>query len=160
MDDGVQVDTQVVLSRQLKRTIKVVMLRSVRGDKDSRVLLYSTDTLLDAMRLIQFYKARFQIEFCFVMPSSILVLLIVSRAVKKPYTHLNVSLVALNVLKLEDRQVKKATGARVISIASWKRRKFNQHLMERLFQELGLSLKSQKVSQIYDQMSDYGAIAA
>lgn len=83
-----------------------------------------------------------------------------SRRKEAIHTHLNASLVALNLLKLEDQQIKKATGATVISIASWKRKKFNQHLMERLFQELGLSLKSQKVAQVYDQMSDYGAIAA
>ena len=64
--DGVQVYTQVVFSKQFKRSIKVVMLRSVRGDQDSRVLLYSTDTSVDAMRLIQYYKARFQIEFFFI----------------------------------------------------------------------------------------------
>ena len=64
-DAGVQVYTQVVFSKPLKRSIKVVMLRSVRGDKDSRVLLYSTDTALYAMRLIQYDKARFQIDFLF-----------------------------------------------------------------------------------------------
>jgi hypothetical protein len=161
LDDGVQVYTQVVFSKQLKRTIKVVMLRSVQGDKDSRVLLYSTDSSLDAMRLIQYYKARFQIEFLFRDAKQHTGLThCQSRRKEAIHTHLNASLVALNLLKLEDQQIKKATGATVISIASWKRKKFNQHLMERLFQELGLSLKSQKVAQVYDQMSDYGAIAA
>jgi IS4 transposase len=161
LDDGVQVYTQVVFSKQLRRTIKVVMLRSVQGDKDSRVLLYSTDSSLDAMRLIQYYKARFQIEFLFRDAKQHTGLThCQSRRKEAIHTHLNASLVALNLLKLEDQQIKKATGATVISIASWKRKKFNQHLMERLFQELGLSLKSQKVAQVYDQMSDYGAIAA
>ncbi|MCL1127230.1 hypothetical protein [Shewanella surugensis] len=48
----------------------------------------------------------------------------------------------------------------VISIASWKRRKFNQHIMDRLFDELGLDLNNEKVATIYEQFSDYGVIAA
>ena len=161
MDDGVQVYTQVVFSKQFKRSIKVVMLRSVQGDKESRVLLYSTDSSLDAMKLIQYDKTRFQIEFLFRDAKQHTGLThCQSRRKEAIHTHLNASLVTLNLLKLEDQQIKKATGTTVISIASWKRKKFNQHLMERLFQELGLSLKSQKVAQVYDQMSDYGAIAA
>ena len=49
------------------------------------------------------------------------------------HIHLNASLVALNLLEITDQQIKKATGAMVISMASWQRKKFNQHLMERLF---------------------------
>ena len=71
----------------------------------------------------------------------------------------NASLTALNLLKIEDRQTKNTSGETVISIASWKRRKFNQHLMDRLFDELGLDLNNKKVATIYEQFSDYGAIA-
>ncbi|WP_094789848.1 hypothetical protein [Zooshikella ganghwensis] len=76
------------------------------------------------------------------------------------HTHLNASLSALNVLKLEDQLLKGSNDRTVISIASWKRKKFNQHLMEKLFDKLGLSLSIQKVAQVYKQMSDYGAMAA
>ena len=161
LDDGVEIYAQVVFSKQLKRSIKVVMLRSSQGNKEGRVLLYSTDTKLDAMTLIRYYKARFQIEFLFRDAKQYTGLShCQSRRKAAIHTHLNASLVALNLLKLEDRQAKKVAGVTVISIASWKRRKFNQHMMKRLFEELGLSLKSKKVAQVYDQMSDYGAIAA
>ncbi|MCL1126822.1 hypothetical protein [Shewanella surugensis] len=73
---------------------------------------------------------------------------------------INASLTALNVLKIEDRQTKNTQGKTVISIASRKRRKFNQHLMGRLFDELGLDLSNEKVATIYEQFSNYGAIAA
>ncbi len=39
------------------------MLRIPRGDKMGMALLFSTDTELDAMTIIRYYKARFQIEF-------------------------------------------------------------------------------------------------
>jgi hypothetical protein len=72
----------------------------------------------------------------------------------------NASLTALNLLKIEDLTEKLTSKPTVISIASWKRRKFNQHLMVRLFDALGLDLSCKKVSMIYDQYSDYGAIAS
>ena len=104
---------------------------------------------------------RFQIEFLFRDAKQHTGLThCQSRRKEAIHTHLNASLVALNLLKLEDRQTKKVNSATVISIASWKRKKFNQHLMARLFDELGLDLKNQKVAKVYDQMSDYGAIAA
>ena len=63
-------------------------------------------------------------------------------------------------MKIEDRQSKQTEGATVISIASWKRRKFNQHLMVRLFDRLDLDLSCQKIMAVFRQFSDYGAIAA
>ncbi|WP_281648784.1 hypothetical protein [Parendozoicomonas sp. Alg238-R29] len=48
----------------------------------------------------------------------------------------------------------------MISIASWKRRKFNEDLLCRVFGELGLSLSDEKVMDTFKQLSSYGAIAA
>lgn len=76
------------------------------------------------------------------------------------HTHINASLTALNLLKLEDRKNKKTTEESVISIASWRRIKFNQNLMETLFEPLGLSRDCDKVAQVYGRLNKYGAIAA
>jgi hypothetical protein len=161
LDDGVEVYAKTVHSVNFKRKIKVVMLTCIRGDKTGRALLYSTDTSLDAMTLISYYKARFQIEFIFRDAKQYTGLIhCQSRNKKATNIHLNSSLVALNLLKIEDRLKKQTEDETVISIATWKRRKFNQNMMIRLFDELGLSLKDKKVSQVYDDMSDYGAIAA
>ncbi|NYZ70161.1 IS4 family transposase, partial [Endozoicomonas sp. SM1973] len=83
-----------------------------------------------------------------------------SRKKEAIHTHLNASLSALNLLKLEDQQLKGDNDETVISIASWKRKKFNQHLMEKLFDKLRLSKSNKKVAQVYEQLSNYGAIAA
>ncbi|MDQ7074873.1 MAG: hypothetical protein Q9O24_06905 [Gammaproteobacteria bacterium] len=50
----------------------------------------------------------------------------------------NASFIALNLLKLEDRKDKNNPEPSVISIASWRRKKFNQYLMKILFDKLGL----------------------
>ena len=63
LDTGESVYTEIVYSRCLKCHIRVVVLRIQRGTKIGISLLYSTDTGLDAMTVIRYYKARFQIEF-------------------------------------------------------------------------------------------------
>lgn len=161
MSNGVMIYAKVVYSKSLKRNIKVVMLRRDKGGRIGRALLYSTDITLDAMTLITYYKARFQIEFLFRDAKQYTGLTHCQSLRKEAiHTHVNASLSALNLLKMEDRMEKQTDDKTVISIASWKRKKYNQHLMCRLFSELELSMKSKKVAAIYDRISDYGAIAA
>ena len=161
LDDGVQVYAKIVYCEMLKCKIKVVMLRWERGTKVGRALLYSTDIALETMTLISYYKARFQIEFLFRDAKQYTGLThCQSRKEKAINTHVNASLTALNLLKIEDRLTKQTDKKTVISIASWKRKKLNQHLMETLFDKLGLNRKCNKVTEVYEQLSDYGAIAA
>ncbi len=161
LDDGVEVYSKVVYSKALKRKIKVVMLRWDKGDKIGRALLYSTDIGLDTMTLISYYKARFQIEFLFRDAKQYTGLThCQSRCKDAIHTHVNSSLIALNLMKLEDRITKQTEDETVISIASWKRKKHNEHLMGRLIDELGLSMNSEKVAKAYSKLSGYGAIAA
>jgi hypothetical protein len=161
LDDKITVYTKVVYSKSLKREIRIVMLNWYKGKKTGRALLYSTDIQLDAMTLIRYYKARFQIEFLFRDAKQYTGLMHCQSLRKEAINmQVNASLTALNLLKIEDRNEKLTSEPTVISIASWKRRKFNQHLMDRLFDALGLDLSCQKVSRIYAQYSDYGAIAS
>ena len=159
--DKITVYTKVVYSKNFKRNIRVVMLRWQKGKKEARALLYSTDVMLDAMTLIKYYKARFQIEFLFRDAKQHTGLThCQSRRKEAINMQINASLTALNLLKIEDRKEKLTSEATVISIASWKRRKFNQHLMNRLFDELGLDVNCKNVSMVYEQYSHYGAIAS
>ena len=161
LENNVELYDAVVYSSSLKRNIKLVLLKFNKGNRTGQALLYSTDTHLDAMTLVRYYKARFQIEFLF-RDAKQYTGLTHCQSLRKEAINMqvNASLTALNLLKIEDRQSKNTQGETVISIASWKRRKFNQHLMDRLFDELGLDLNSEKVATIYEQFSDYGAIAA
>ena len=107
------------------------------------------------------YKARFQIEFVF-RDAKQYTGLIDCQSCNKQATHtqINASFSAHNLLKLADRAEKGTTGRTVISIASWKRRLFNQHLMCRVFEKLGLPMNDEKVMGTYHELSSYGAIAA
>lgn len=161
LDDGEDVYSQVVYTKAFRRPIKLVMLRWNVNGKSGKALLFSTDIKLDAMMIIKYYKARFQIEFLFRDAKQHTGLVdCQSRKKEAIHTQTNASLTALNILKLEDRMSKQSNEETVISIASWKRKKFNQHLMGRLFDDLGLSKSCKKVADVYRRFSDYGAIAA
>ncbi|MFK0571816.1 transposase [Endozoicomonas sp.] len=156
---GEDIYTARLYSKCLKCWIRVVMLRFHKGDKIGYALLYSTDAELEAMTLIKYYKARFQIEFFFRDAKQYTGLTDCQSCRKEAiHTQINASCAALNLLKLEDRKAKSTQGKTVISIASWKRLKFNQHLMCRVFESLGLPLNDEKVLGTYAQLSGYGAI--
>ncbi len=159
LNDTTEVYTKIVHANFLNRKIRVVMLKSIKGNKEGHALLYSTDTELDAMALISYYKSRFQIEFLFRDAKQHTGLTHCQSTRKEAINfHINASLTALNLLKIKDKKVKQTNEKTVISIASWKRRKFNQPLMDRLFDELELDLRCRKVAGVYERYSAYGAI--
>ena len=113
------------------------------------------------MSVLKIYKARFQIEFVFGDAKQFTGLMDWQARNKKAiHTHINASFSALNALKFEDANAKADTEETVVSIATLKRRKFNRHLINIIFDKLGIDLSDEKVSQVYDEVSEYGAIAA
>ncbi|WP_066018738.1 transposase [Endozoicomonas atrinae] len=161
LETGESVYTAVVHSKCLGCKIRVVMLRIQRGDKMGVSLLYSTDSELDAMTIIRYYRARFQIEFVFRDAKQYTGLMDCQSCSKDAiHTQINASFAALNLLKLADREKKDTEDKTVISIASWKRRLSNQNLMHRVFEKLGLAMNDEKVMNTYEELSSYGAIAA
>ncbi|MCO1335989.1 transposase [Microbulbifer sp. OS29] len=115
------------------------MFKPIKDGKKSHALLYSTDTELDAMTLIAYYKSRFQIEFLFGAAKQHTGLAHCQSTRKEAINlHVNASMTALNLQTIADRNTKQTDEATVISIVSWKRPKFNQSLMDRVFDELDL----------------------
>jgi len=96
-------------------------------------LLFRTDTDCAALDILRYYRVRFQIEFLFRDAKQHTGLCdCQATSEEKLGFHFNVSLAALNLLRLEDRQqALEGAGRNVISIANWKTRKFNAHLLER-----------------------------
>lgn len=159
--DGTEVYSAVVYSVSFKCAIRVVLLRAAKPGSEARAILFSTDLELDAQVVLLYYKARFQIEFLFRDAKQYTGLTHCQSLRGQAITNqVNASLTTLNVLKIEDQQDKQIEDKSVISIASWKRRKINQHLMSKVFDKFGLSLKSKKVADVYEELSHYGTIAA
>ncbi|MGP9766151.1 hypothetical protein ACT3UM_10505 [Halomonas sp. AOP13-D3-9] len=106
-------------------------------------------------------KARFQIEFLFRDAKQFLGLNdCQARKEKALHFHFNASMTALNLLKLEDRQHQSGDRRRVISIARWRTRNANAHLLERFSSYLGLDFNGIKSRPNFEEMCHYGAIAS
>ncbi len=161
LEGNIKVYSKVVYSVGLRRKVKLVVLKWDKGDKTGTALLYTTDLDLEAMKVVAYYKARFQIEFLFRDAKQYTGLLDCQSCAKEAiHTQINASMATLNLLKLEDRRNKNCLGQTVISIASWKRKKMNQNLIKKVFFKLGIDPKSKKVESIYEELSNYGSIAA
>ncbi|MGB0360667.1 MAG: hypothetical protein ACPGEF_04560 [Endozoicomonas sp.] len=122
-------------------------------------MIYSTDTELDAITIVKYYKACFQTEFVF-RDAKQYKGLVDCQSCNKQATHtqINASFSALNLLKLADQEEKGVTGKMVISIVSWKRRLFNQYVIHRVFEKLGLPMNDKKIMGAYNELNSYGAI--
>jgi hypothetical protein len=130
--DAVKLYTAIVNSAHFKRDLRIVYLVKTVGKKLQTALLFSTDLKLAAKDIYRFYKAL--------------------------HFHFNAAMTALNLLKLEDRQQTSDTELGVISIASWKIRKANAHLLKRFSSILGLDFSFIKSQPEFKTLCNYGAI--
>ena len=153
-DDTIVLYHQVLNHVHLRRNLRVVLVVDSRNRR--RAVLFSTDTAMDAQTLYRGYKARFQIEFLFRDAKQFTSLSASqARSQAKLHFHFNASLSALTFCKLEARQ---QNGEGEFSMASVKRRAFNQHLLERIFQHLAQGHSLEKSSPHYQDLCDYGTI--
>ena len=160
-EDGTKLYTAVVNSARFERNLKIVYLIKQLGNKVQTALLFSTDLKLKAQDLVRYYKARFQIEFMLRTAKQYLGLNdCQARGHESLHFHFNAVMTTLNLLKLEDQSQEGSEPNKVISIASWKVRKANEHLLERFSSYLGLDFSSIKSRPDFDDFCNYGAIAA
>ena len=155
-------DTHIVLSHQvlnhvkLKRNLQVAVVVNTASNR--YVVLFSTDVALDALTLYRYYKARFQIEFLFRDSKQFTGLSdCQARSKAKLHFHFNASLTAVSLAKLEARQ-HDGYGDQTFSMASLKRRAFNQHLLDRICEHLAHGLSLEKSSPDYETLCNYGVI--
>jgi len=161
-EDGIDLYTQVLNHRSLKRTLRVVVVLDQRDPKHPRyALLFSTDLTLDAQTIYRAYKARFQIEFIFRDAKQFTGLTDgQARDADRLHFHFNASLTALNIAKSEQLQAHVGSEPMVNSIASVKAEYFNEHYLQVIFSMLALDQTSMKNSPAYQFLRAYGKIAA
>lgn len=163
--DGTKMYSQVVWHVSLKRKIRIVYLIDRRNpDKQRVALLFSTDTTLDPLRLYEYYKSRFQIEFIFRDAKQFTGLCdCQSRQQQSLDFHFNASLAALNIAKLEQQKSQSDNGEdsqpQSFSMATYKRLALNGHLLERFISMLGLDPTLIKSHPNYDSLLHYGSLA-
>lgn len=156
-EDGFEGYTKVVNHKSLRVNIRVVVVFP-EGKPEKRRVLMCTDTDISGEQVLRWYSARFQIEFIFRDAKQHTGLCDGQMRSKEGLDfHINASLSALNILRLQDRA---QSDGGAISIASIKRRNYNETLINRLFFKLGLDPTCEKVRPHYQALRNFGAIAA
>ena len=147
---------QVVNHVQCQCNLRVVLVVDTKHNR--RALLFSTDVDVDALTIYRYDKARFQIEFLFRDAKQFTGLCdSQARSQAKLDLHFNASLTAVTLAKLEARQQHGDTVSSC-SMASLKRRAFNQHLIDRICDHVAQGHRVEKSSPDYEELCNYGSI--
>jgi hypothetical protein len=158
VQDGAKIYTAVVNCVNLERNVRIVYWVNQTESYTSRALLFSTDTQLDALSILRYYQARFQIEFLFRDAKQFTGLMdCQARSEEALHSHFNASFAALNLIKWHDREL--SPNRKPISIDSWKTRFFNALLIERIFCNFELDLSLIKSSSTYEELCNFGAVS-
>jgi hypothetical protein len=155
-DDDIVLYHQVLNHVQCQCNLRVVLVVDTKHHR--RAVLFSTDVDLGALTIFCYYKARFQIEFLFRDAKQFTGLTdCQARSQAQLNFHFNASLSAVTLAKLEAHQQNGDTAA-AFSMASLKRRAFNQHLIDRICQHLAKGYSLEKSSPDYEELCNYGTI--
>jgi hypothetical protein len=155
-DEDIALYHQVVNHVHLKRNLRLVLVR--HRPTGRYALLFSTAGALSAQTIYRYDKARFQIAFlcrdakqCTGLSDG------QARSANKLRFPFNASLSAVSFAKLEARQRADKPGV-PFSMASLKRRCFNQHLLDRLLDQLATEGSVEKSSPVYAELCNYGTM--
>jgi hypothetical protein len=156
-DEHIVLYHQVLHHVQLKRDLQVAVV--VHTQRNRYAVLFSTDVDLEPQRLYRYYKARFQIEFLFRDAKQFTGLSdCQARSKAQLDFHFNASLSTVTFAKLDARH-HTGNGDQAFSMASLKRRAFNQHLIDRICEHLADGQNLEKSSPDYETLCNYGIIA-
>jgi DDE superfamily endonuclease len=156
-DEHIVLYHQVLNHVQLKRALQGVVV--VHTQRNRYAVLFSTDGDLEPQRLYRYDKARFQIACLFRDAKQCTGLSeCQARSQATRDFHCNASLSAVTFATLEARH-QHGNGDQAFSMASLKRRAFNQHLIDRICAHLANGQSLEKSSPDYEALCNYGIIA-
>jgi Transposase DDE domain. len=146
--------TLVAYSKSLKKKVRLVIWYS--KDRKKRKLYFSTDATMSGKDVIEYYKTRFQIEFCFRNAKGFTGLAqCQARDVAKLSFHFNTSLTSVNLAKLfaKERGIP-------FSMASHKTMMHNAYLLERFICVSGIKPNRRLNEKLVKELIEFAAIAA
>ena len=121
-----------------------------------RKLYFSTDIQMEAKEIIDYYRTRFQIEFCYRDGKQFIGLTdCQSRDLNKLHFHFNASLTSVNLAK-----VKAIEKGSVLSMVSVKVLCHNIFLMQRFISVLGIKPNEEINRRLWEEGIKFAAIAA
>jgi len=153
--------TAIVNSVVLGRDVRVVYLLKLEKGKELRAVLYSTDTAMSALSILQHYRSRFQIEFVIRDAKQHTGLTdCQSLTAERLEFHVNTSFTALNVAKVADAVDQQQCNSRnSFSMLNHKVRNHNEMMIQSIFSTLGLDLPAIKSTPAYQELINMGTVA-
>ena len=148
-------------SVSLNRLVNVVLVRWYETpDKYGEAFLFSTDLELEVVKIYQYYVARFQIEFIFRDAKGFTGLTdFQTRDARRIHFHINASLTALNVAKLEDSELQQNQGVQhSFSMTNWARKYHVDIVINRFISMFGFDQTSIKSDPRYESLLSFGNI--
>lgn len=153
----------VVYSVGLKRKIKVcyVEFLNKKGEVYTRKIFFSTNLDRSGISILKYYKARFQMEFIFRDAKQHTGLEhCQSRSQNKLNFHFNASLTSVNIAKMILRNNIPKNESIPLSIGDLKIKLQNRNTLYRIFSIYGLDHKLIKINQPYEDILNFGCVAA
>jgi IS4 transposase len=154
--------TALVCHVSLKRKLRVVVLVNRKDPAKPRyIVLASTDLAVEGRKLVEYYVARFQIEFLFRDSKQFTGLADCQARTEAALDfHFNAALATLNLVRAKELLAAPPQTPQVFSMASCKQRYFNERLLDLFIESLALDPTWVKNHSGYDKLRTYGAIAA
>lgn len=151
----------VVYSRALKMDIKLaIAIFYNQGKEMARKLFFSTDLALAGEKIVQYYQARFQIEFLYRDAKQFTGLNnCQARSKNKLDFHFNAALTAVNLAK-HDWYKTKGKEEKPFSMSDYKTMYNNTLMLERFMCRFAINPNTPKNQKIVKELLDYGKIAA
>lgn len=146
--------------KALHRKVALVVCESKGSSKKSRRLYFSTDIELEPLTILDYYAARFQIEFLYRDAKQHTGLSdCQARSKNKLNFHVNASLTAVNIAKAEHWLSIPKEERGPFSMANIKTLYHNELLLKRFFCAFGLNPNTTKNQQKVKELLDIGKIA-
>lgn len=143
-------------SKVLKRFVSLAIWYPLDGRIDKCQLYFSADETLDAQEVLDFYRTRFQLEFCFRDAKQYTrITNCQSTDFRKPPFHFNGSLVAINLAKTACKKMRMK-----YSISSCKSVIHNTYMLERFICAFEIEPDTQVIDKIFKELILFTAKAA
>lgn len=158
--DECLVFSAIVWVKAFHRKVVIVVCESKGSGKKSRRVYFSTDTKLDPITILDYYAARFQIEFLYRNAKQHTGLCdCQARDKRKLNFHVNASLTAVNIAKAEHWLSLPKDERGSFSMANIKTLYHNELLLKRFFSVFGLNPHTTKNQLKVKELLDIGKIA-
>ena len=160
-NDEIQIYSAVVHSKAFKTDIKLAVAIFFKGGKEiARKLYFSTNLKQAGLKIVRYYRSRFQIEFLYRDAKQFTGLTTCqARNENKLDFHFNAALTAVNIAK-HDWLSNKTDRHKPFSMANYKTLYNNTLMLERFMCVFAINPNSAKNQKLVKELMDYGKIAA